>query len=372
MRYATVTAWADYFEAEDGIRINQRSIFNRLQKTEVIGVTARNRIGLLVKDAYYSENDVKSACHDLLKPMPKADESGFFVKDRIRYGTVHSWGEELNIVKNSIYRLLRKTKLQAVDGKDRCGKITKFYTEADIRSVCVHLLQDVPQVDKSGFFEKDGIRFGSVKSWSEELGIGQRTILTRLKKVKIRTTKCRNGSGRIFDYYPESDIRSLCSDVLTPMPQADESGFFEIDGVLYGNIKVWAEELGIAPSCLTEKIRQEKVEGVDGKYRTTKGIAKFYPEPEVRQSCADLLQPLPQADEAGFFEKDGDKYGTAYSWSYCFPISDAAIQSRLNRSGAKRIKGKDRGGRIATFYSQSDISSACADLIEKQSNPKAA
>ena len=88
MRYATINNWAKYFK-EEGININGDSIRWRLKGAEVIGITARDATGKVLKNAFYSEPDVRSACAEILNSdLHQADENGFFVvqvaDDRIR------------------------------------------------------------------------------------------------------------------------------------------------------------------------------------------------------------------------------------------------------------------------------------------------
>ena len=53
MRYATVDNWARYFEETEGVQITGDTIRDRLKKVEKIGLTARNKIGKLLKNAFY-------------------------------------------------------------------------------------------------------------------------------------------------------------------------------------------------------------------------------------------------------------------------------------------------------------------------------
>ena len=66
MRYGTVTAWAKYFDKNEGIRISHATIRDRLSRAGKTAKTFRNRFGRILVDAFYSESDVREACADLL------------------------------------------------------------------------------------------------------------------------------------------------------------------------------------------------------------------------------------------------------------------------------------------------------------------
>ncbi len=131
MRGATVTSWAEYFEKHEGVKINALAIKGRLKKAGIIGRHGRNKVGRLLKSAFFSESNVRKACVGLLVPgMPQADKSGFFVvrdsdesslrarasaigrelrpkpepradsgreKEGVKYGTTSAWGRSLPI-----------------------------------------------------------------------------------------------------------------------------------------------------------------------------------------------------------------------------------------------------------------------------------
>ena len=96
----------------------------------------------------------------------------------------------------------------------------------------------------------------------------------------------------------------------------------------------------------------------------------------INNICSDLLQPLPSAQESGFFEKHGKKYGTIGAWAKVLPISEPSVSLRIKANRLKSVKGKHIRGSIYDFYSEPDVLSACADLLAKKEseepNPKAA
>ncbi len=78
------------------------------------------------------------------------------------------------------------------------------------------------------------------------------------------------------------------------------------------------------------------------------------------------MQDLPNADEYGFFERNGEKYGTIRTWAKALSISTAGLTPRLTKSQKKAIDGRDQSGHVRRqrFFSESDVLEVCADLIE--------
>ena len=170
------------------------------------------------------------------------------------------------------------------------GRICDFYSESDIRSVCVDLLQDLPRADKSGFFKKDGIKYGTSYAWSKVLAISQPTIISRLKQLQTEGVKGKDLGGRIFDFFSESDVLSACADLLQDLPRADEASFLEKDGIKYGIIEAWLKVLPVSKGRITARLKNSQAKSIKGK--TQQGIIRnFYSEINVRIACSDIIDP---------------------------------------------------------------------------------
>ncbi len=365
MRYATVTSWAKYFEEKEGVRIGKTTILRKLKNAEKIGITARNKLGRVFTEGFYSESDVRSACADLLQDLPQADENNFIEKDGIKYGTIKAWSRVLPISGPTVASRLKDSHVKSIKGKDKKGHVFNFYSESDIRFACYDLLQGLSQADENGFFEKDGIKYGSIRAWSKVLSVSAPTITSRLKQSQVRGVEGKNFQGHKYTFYPEVDVRSACADLLeTELPQADEDRFFVKDGIKYGMIHSWSKVLPISQMTITRRLKHSRIKSIKGKDKLGR-IRDFYSESDIRTTCADSLQEMPQADETGFFVKDGIKYGMIHSWSKVLPISHITIIPQLKHFQTKAIKGKDKVGHIRNFYSESDIRTTCADSLQE-------
>ena len=364
MRYATVTSWAKYFEEKEGVRIGKTTILRKLKNAEKIGITARNKLGRVFTEGFYSESDVRSACADLLQDLPQADENNFIEKDGIKYGTIKAWSRVLPISGPTVASRLKDSHVKSIKGKDKKGHVFNFYSESDIRFACYDLLQGLSQADENGFFEKDGIKYGSIRAWSKVLSVSAPTITSRLKQSQVRGVEGKNFQGHKYTFYPEVDVRSACADLLeTELPQADEDRFFVKDGIKYGMIHSWSKVLPISHITIIPQLKHFQTKAIKGKDKVGH-IRNFYSESDIRTTCADSLQEMPQADETGFFEKDGIKYGTVHAWSKVLSLAEDTITSRLKHFEKNSIKGKSNKGQIRNFFSEIDVRIACADLLQ--------
>jgi len=362
VRYSTPDNWAKYFEKTEGVQISGNKIRERLRKAEKIGITGRNKVGRVLKNAFFSEADVRSACADVFQPLIQADKNGFFVKDGEKYGTNSVWSKAFGISKSTISSYVKTHNLLSIKGKDRRGAVSDFYPESAIRQICADLLQNIPQAVGTGFFIKDGQKYGTVKSWSRALVVSEPTISDRVKTHKPNSVKGKDGNGTVRDFFSETSIREICADLLQDIPQADENGFFMKDGQKYGTIIAYARALGISDLAITVRLKNSPQHSIKGKNRAGH-IFDFYSETDIRKLCADLLQDIPQADENGFFIKDGLRYGTIAAWTRDLGISAPTITERLKNFPQECIKGKDYSGHICNFYPESVIRNLCAHLL---------
>jgi len=372
MRYASVKTWAEYLKKHERVQIGSTTIIRRLKKVGKIGVMARASIGEVLKSTFYSEGDVREVCADLLVSLPKADKSGFFEIDNIRYGAIANWSKELNISIPTIMRRMKENLPQSIKGKGRNGSIVDFYAEPDIRSLCADFLAPY-QADKSGFFEQDGIRYGSVAIWSKELNISIPTIVEKIEKTRPKAVKGISRRGTIKDFYAEPDMRSLRADLLEDLPQSDRSGFCEKGGVQYGTIPSLAEIFEISINSVSRRLRSASIQPTKGK-RADGNITNFYPRLVARSACEDLLKDIPQADKSSFFKKHDIRYGTTYSLAKILGVSKYTITSILRFSSIQAVKGKRKGGQITNFYPEPAVRQACVSFLARRqkTNPKAA
>ena len=242
-----------------------------------------------------------------------------------------------------------------------------FYSELELNKIGAQILKDIPHADKSGFFELNDECYGTIAGWSKELSISVKALIPRLKDKK--SIKGKSRIKRTYDFYSESVVREACVDLLQFLPQADQDGIYEKDGEKYATPWKWSKILQISENSIVDRLKKENVIGI--KIRDKIGrIRMFYSESYIRSLCADVLEKLPQADESDFILKDGKRYATIGRWSKILRISNRNLKIRLNEMNESGIKGKTKSGNIHDFYPEPAVREACADLLDKKSNPK--
>ncbi len=343
-QYGTIRAWAKT------IGISSPTIKVKLNGVE--GIRGKNIKGAI--NEFYPKSSIKEKCFDLLEDVPVSDENGFFELDGERYGSLYLWSKEFGVSRHVIFERLNG--LEGINGKNKNGRIHKFYPESRVKKSCADLMLDLPKADESGFFELNEERYGAIAGWARELNISYRSIKKRL--FGIKEIRGKSNKGGICDFYSESDIRNICADLLADLPKADENGFIEINGEKYGTIEAWARVLTISSNAIKKRLNElEGIRGKDGGGR----ICEFYAGSIVRERCSDFIENFLQADENGFIEVDGERHGTIGGWAKALDISFNSIKKRL--LGIKGIKGKNKHGGVWDFYSESDIRNICVDLL---------
>lgn len=361
-RYACLNVWSKKL----GIHTN--TIRTKLKKAQVEGVYA---ISGGMRTLVFREIDVTNACSDSLDDkLPEADVFGFFIKGDKKYGTIEAFTRTIGIKNHGlISNLIDENGLVAIEGKTRDGRVRRFYVETAVKTVCAHLTENIFQSSEEGFFEHRGEKYGLPVAWSRILPFSRNQIRIRLTKAGKEGLRGRRARGRVYKFYSLSDVKEVCGNMESykEMPTVDKNGLIEQDGIEYGTKPALSKLLGISYKTIGTRLRKGKVDSIKGK--TVLGrVREFHAVCQVAVLCEDVLGNLFQANKSGFFEKEGECFGTIESWSRKLPISAPAIKDRLSKKLVSPLTAKTKSGMAANFYSESDIRSACADLL----NPKAA
>jgi hypothetical protein len=310
---------------------------------------------------FYPESAIREACADLRQTFPQADESGFLEIGGLRYGTIPSWSKFLSIAEGTVSTRIKNFKIQSIKGKTKNGNICDFFLETSVCQICTDLLHDIPEADETGFFTKDGERYGTIGALAKALGISYSPINLRIKTHNPPSIKGKIKGGVIYNFYSESVIRAICSDLSQDIPKIDKTGTVIKDGEKYSTMSFWSEILGISEPSIASRIKTNKRQSIIG--RDIQGcVRNLYSESVIREICADILQIVPEADESGFFVKENKKYSTISAWSKILGISKRVILDRAKTHALQAVKGKIRG-HIYDFYPETEIRQICADLL---------
>ena len=359
-RYATVGTWIKVFEKE-GSSLRQPYINKKIKEAGLIGKTARNKVGRVMRNAFYPESSIRKLCADQLEHLPQADDSGFIVRDDEKYGTSTSLSRALGISNSYIQDRIRQVALPILRGRSKKGRVSLFYSISDVRAICRDQLEDLPQVDSNGLLEIDGCKFFTINQLARLLGISETPVRARIACSTLNAVRGRSIDCRIFDFYSFDEVQLLCADLLGELPVADEEGFVEVGGETYGTKFSISKRFGIANGTARARIKEADLSPIRAK--TMQGIVKhFYSVEGARRLFLDLIE-VPRADESGLITKGGTVYGTCKAIAYLIAVSESCVQSRVRMSSPDFVRGKDVRGHVLNFYSVSDVRDLCEDLI---------
>jgi len=367
-RNATIETWADTFEAEDLANISASTIRNRLRGASIVGRTARSKTGRVLRNAYYSESDVRSACGDLLQDILKANSKGFIEFKGERYGTIANLAQSIDVPEGSISLRIDQHSPASIYGKNRQGNIRIFYLESEVRLLCQDLCEDMPQADENGMIVVDGEAYGTVLILSKRLGISDATLGNKIRGSSVSFINGRNARSRIYRYYLESEIYALVQDLIE-LPRADSSGLINMRGKTYAPKRALAKSLGLSVTSVYRWMANYSSLSIRG--RTIQGVVRiFYAESEVRELCRELLEELPRTDDEGFLTSQGIRYGNKHTLSRSLGIEYSTICERLKSSSVHSIKGRGRNGCVVDFYPKTEVEELCKDLILPQADDR--
>jgi len=291
-RYGTITAFHRLFQ-EEGIEVSFPTMAARIESAKKQGeitviLSGRLNTGRILYGAFYLESEVREACADLFKVLPKADKYNLLIVDDETYGTIGGLSRNLGISMDIIQPRIQDVRLKPIRGKDKTGHIFDFYSLSEVSKLCGAFIQELPQADKDGLFEINGETFGTSFSLSRHLGVSEATVRSRIQSTSLKSIRGKAKTGRIFDFFLLSDVQKLCEDLISDLPQADEDNYLKINGESHGTIRSLARRFGISKTTVQSRIQRGAIKPVCGKNRVGH-IFDFYPETEVQILCADLI-----------------------------------------------------------------------------------
>jgi len=316
--------------------------------------------------SYYSVLEVQILCQDLLEELPQADEDGLIIIDSKIYGTTGSLSKLFGISLDYVKKTVRKHTLTSIRGKTRGGQIQTFHSEQEVRALFEDLLQDLPQANRDGLIIIEGESYRNQRSLSRLLGIAVGTIKNRMAEHSPTSIQGKAKGGQIQTFYSEQDIRALCQDLVGGLPKVNADGQILVDDVAYNAISSLSLLLGVSRPVIEKRIAENSVASIQGRGLSGR-VLTFYSEQEIRALCQPLLEKQSIADDAGFIEVDGLLYGTVRSIARAHGIHRSSVRSRIKKYVPQAISGKDRMGKIRTFYPLEGLRKLSADLLAKKS-----
>lgn len=284
-----------------------------------------------------------------------------------KYGSLNAWALELGLGKGLLERRLQLT--EGIIARDQMGRIQRncrYYSETVVRQKCADLFVDIHDESDTGLCTvstPDGgsVLYGTRDAWAEKLGLSWNAVNDRLKNDQ----GIRGKSSNFALFFPEHLVQAVCADLLTAKV-VDSSGYYtEIssDGqkTLYGSVIGLSRLIGVKEPTLNRRLK--KAQGMEVRDHLGRKYM-FFSEKVAREISADLFEDLPHADDSGYLVIGPERYTTTYKFSRQHGISEPEVRSRFrNISG---VRGKDKPGRVRTFFAESLLLEICKDLISKK------
>lgn len=366
-RYGSLTAIANEF----GITVK----FLKGKVQNIKGITAKTSKNVVYENNYYSVEEVKEGCKDIIRELPKANDDGFFILEEegqsVKYGTLVAWSKVLGV--SSVLLKDVAKGLTPISGKDRQNRIwdKSFYPESN----AFKKFQNIPHSNENGTFIQEGERYALLSFWSKYFKITRKAIKKRVPLDLAITGKDETGTTHRNAYFSEKNIKEHCQDLIE-VPQANDKGFFTLfseegEAIQYATINTWATELKISKNDI-HKLMKGQV-GITGRIHKGKILQNCYhPHSTLEERGVIALSKLPRANNNGFFsifeeeKSEGKRYATKYTWAQELGISPMTVKSKIGHLTG--ISGRDHGGRIlkGNFYEEQAVREACKNIRRKK------
>ena len=348
-KYATVKALAELFNISVG------AIKPRLENNKVPILKGKDLAGR--KCDFYSVEESRKACADL--DLLITDEEGWAIKDGQVYAPLEVIAKKLKLSLGDVKERIKD--LTSKKGKFKDESVKKIYNLIEVKEVCADLLDpDLLIADKNGWAVKDGQRYAPLGIIAKELNLSNTALRKRIKDLD--TFPGKNRRGNKIGFYNFEEVKVVCADLLNPdLLIANEEGWAIKDGQLYAPMATIAKKLELSLGAVKRRIK--KLTSLKGKCRDG-SVKDFYNFEEVKEACADLLDPeLLIANEEGWaITKDGQLYAPMRIIAQELKIGLSTIIIRVEKLTS--IKGKCRDGSVKDFYNFEEVKKVCADLLD--------
>jgi len=191
-------------------------------------------------------------------------------------------------------------------------------------------------------------RYATVETWadyfttSEGVQVHPGLLRKRVREAGHSGETGRSNTGRLFKnaYFSESAVRSALNDLLDPsLYLEDENGNIVVDGVTHVNINNFCLRHEAAPSLMRTAVDELKPTSIRGRSKTK--ITDYYPEQALLDIWRDYTK-LPEVNNQGNIEIEGDSYSTVYALSQELKCSENAVRTAITRGKLEAVVGRDQ------------------------------
>lgn len=272
-------------------------------------------------------------------------------EETVKYGHRKALARDLNICETTLEKRLKG--VEGIPGMTPEGHLVIGYAEERVRELCADLLA-MPKADaEKGLFTHNGERYGYISSWEKVLGISQGALQKRL--ANIPTIKGRDSREFVREFYAEADVRRECADLLQNLPQADDKGFFSVEGVRFAHILGWSRALEAPTEAMRTQLKG--VEGITGRDCVGKIlVGSFYPEPVIMEKCSDLQGLMKRrVRKTGQIELEGTLCVAIVRHASRIGINYKTLESAIEEAGIKPVGDALSHSQRVYVYPKSEI-----------------
>lgn len=299
-----------------------------------------------------------------------AGSDGTFEADGEIWASPPALEEEFRACWQAILRRLVKGKVRSQCAMNRANRTSTFYCLTEAREACKDLCLTRPG--------PRGIVFVDHKLWAsrnflrEYFGLADGTVKAYLKDARVRKLKGRSASGRVTTLYCVTDARRAVRRLL--ILKVGQNGLVRADGQVWTTRIAAILHFGFSKGqykTVTRRMRVRRMRMRRGKNRQGCRVT-LYCLADLRRvfTTLKILRDKPQANARGFITLRGATYSPIDVLADLLGLNEKIVSRCVKESSCRTIEGRNRIGRLFTFYCTRDARILCADAIRKRVNQR--
>lgn len=283
--------WGTKTALGNKLGIGRRTLEPRIEQSKDLA----NRSGLdklRRKAQFYRLDQVRELCADFLsakKANIKARKDGFASSDGHEWGTLWALQSRLSLDRSSILGRIVRSDIESKSGIDGSGKIADFYRLDQVEQACSELINAKDHADGDGFFEAEGLIWGTVTALSKNLKVSYPGLNKRIIASRLTSRNGRDSRSLPVSFYRLDQAKEVCFDLLRAKDQVDETGFVRIAGGSWGTIRAIGRKLVISKNTVLRRVQSYRPKTRDGRDILGRPT-KLYSLVEVERLCKDLFK----------------------------------------------------------------------------------
>ena len=318
----------------------------------------------------YSLEQIATELKDRLsypKVQTEGEWDGFFESDNMHWGPIESISKKLELSVTKLRKYLENhPEIQLKKILDRSNHETKAYSLEQARDSLkdfLSLSEVMNEGDWRGFFESEGMHWGTIRAISKRLGLSGTTVVRHLENhPELQFKKIRNLGGVENNAFCLEQVKVGLENLSTLPKVAIEGkwhGFFESEGLHFGPVYRISEHSGIPRGVVRAYIKKhprlvsKKVRDLQSKEVIAYPLEKIEVELNKFVSIPNVEIG---AEWRGFFESNSLHWGPVKRISRHLELSEYKVATFLkDHPELESKKVRDLSGKEVTAYALEQI-----------------